>query len=100
MNWLIKKIYRYELSKLGILLQLVLDFENLYNFFFIVLSVLSLYYPYLFGIMILDIVRNNDYLKSVFLGFFENFIVFVKTFQTGLIIIFWFSVIGYYYFNS
>ena len=95
-----KKIFRYEFTKLGVLLQLMLDFDNLYITILILLSIFSLSMPFLFSILIIDIIKNNYYLSNVLKGFYEHIQVFVKTFYTGLIIVFWFSVIAFYYFNS
>lgn len=75
-------------------------FENAYNLVLLTLSLLSIKYPIMYGVLLLDIFKRSKDLQNIIKSVTHNWNQFLKTNMILLIVMYIFALIAFFFFPS
>lgn len=79
----------------------LIDFECVYHvFFFFPISILAIFYPYLYPFLLLDIIKRSRSVRNIFDSINVNKFQLTMTMILGGFVIYIFSIFGFVYFKD
>jgi inositol 1,4,5-triphosphate receptor type 1 len=76
------------------------DLEGIYYFAYVLLTIVALWNPFFYAVLLLDIVRRSDDLVNILRSITENYKQLLLTLLLGVIIVFLFAVSGFLWFGE
>jgi len=76
------------------------DKESIYYFVYVGVTILALWNPFFYAVLLLDIVRRSDDLVNILRSITENYKQLLLTLLLGVIIVFLFAVSGFLWFGE
>lgn len=73
----------------------MLDFENLYNLGYLIITIFTIQYPLALCILLLDIIKQSDDLKNIMKSITMNFSMIISTMSLTIMIIYVFTCWGF-----
>ena len=102
-NYFISKIenllLRKFLNKLNIV-KIIIDEENLYNFIYLIITLMTFQSRYVFSILLLDVIKRSEDLQNIIKSITMNTMSLLKTVFLGLIILYVFATLGFLFLNG
>lgn len=76
------------------------DLEGIYYIVYVLLTIVALWNPFFYAVLLLDIVRRSDDLVNILRSITENYKQLLLTLLLGVIIVFLFAVSGFLWFGE